>query len=1213
MSLRSHEPIPGYTLQERIGVGGYGEVWSAQAPGGLSKAVKLVYGQFDDERATRELKALNRIKEVRHPFLLSLERFEIIDGQLIIVSELADMSLKDRFEQVDATSDARIPREELLGYLRDAADALDYMSDRFSLQHLDVKPENLLLVGGRVKVADFGLVKELHDVTASMMGGLTPIYASPEVFDGQPSQRSDQYSLAIVFQEMLTGVLPFPGKTAAQLATQHVYSRPRLTPLSAGDQAIIARALSKDPSHRFPSCRALIDALSGAAQPAIRQTPSADPRLKTTQEPPNDTTPIRSRAVDTDHDWRRSGSGPGDAAAHSPTMKTLVIGEEPQSTTAEPAAASKPDGRRTGELFPPAAPVEDAIDLGPLELSAKDFALRPTLFLGIGGTATRTLRQLRRQINDRFGAAASLPAVQMLLLDTDARNLYEATQGDCETSLADCETMALPLRNARDYAADSAAKLAWLSRRWLYNIPRSLQTEGRRPLGRLALIDHADRAFDRVRQALVAITNPEAMAVTARAMGLECGPRVPRVFVISSMSGGTGGGMVLDMAYAVRTILADLGLSDEGVCGILTHSTDRNPSAADLATANAYACLSELHHYSACDGYLGEVAARLPRFSVSDGTFPSAYLVHLGDQLDDEQFADATSALASYLYLNAVTPASIAFDMCREQSPAKAERASLRSFGVVRIGSQTTTLPTLAVEQLCGELIDRWRGTARATSAPAAPTSLAEMATQREASADVNPGPNVDHLAVAHATGLGLDYQGLTQHVRALVDAQLGGSSESVLAELRAQVHASLDAQPLEYSQQMLAAIGNVFGPSAAPEPPAKLAPAPIEVALEGWLKQFAEPVGAVVRDWIASLIEAPGARIASAARAKKWYDGHLRGIEAEVAEQLREHQRTLLAIEQALRMVAADHTAQKRSFFGRGGKDAAAQLDPMLAQLVDLRCEQAAARALIRVLRFMMAPIAACGDQIADLTRTLGQINASFVDQSRAVVGAQGPTGLLLVDRVRATIADHLRHRIPDLVGVVDARLQENFFAGEGGLRNVLQHADLKRATLVAAMRGEARGQILAALKQAPIDQAVMASHPDEPSLQGLRECLAEVRPRLNRCGGSQRLVAISPQPMSESALVDALRRVIDPPATIVCDTDADLVLCYEAQGLWIPHVAARLIGDRGDLVHIASRLHTRSDVAWTEMAEASVTASCEEPVHDGGPVALEPAISQR
>ncbi len=99
LACMTAEIIPGYTIRNRIGAGGYGEVWKADAPGGLAKAIKIVYGCLEGERASRELKALTRIKEVRHPFLLSLERIEVVDEQLVIVSELADANLMNRFEQ----------------------------------------------------------------------------------------------------------------------------------------------------------------------------------------------------------------------------------------------------------------------------------------------------------------------------------------------------------------------------------------------------------------------------------------------------------------------------------------------------------------------------------------------------------------------------------------------------------------------------------------------------------------------------------------------------------------------------------------------------------------------------------------------------------------------------------------------------------------------------------------------------------------------------------------------------------------------------------------------------------------------------------------------------------------------------------------------------------------------------------------------------------
>src|SRR6516162_941114 len=177
----------GYRLIEQLGAGGYGEVWKATAPGGLGKAVKIVYGDTTSPQAVQELRALGRIKEVRHPFLLSLERIEVLDGQLVIVMELAEGSLAERFQRCRENGLAGIPRDELLSHLRDAASALDYMAETHGLQHLDIKPQNLLLVGNRIKVADFGLVRGLGATRVTSLG-VTPMYATPEAFDGRVSR-----------------------------------------------------------------------------------------------------------------------------------------------------------------------------------------------------------------------------------------------------------------------------------------------------------------------------------------------------------------------------------------------------------------------------------------------------------------------------------------------------------------------------------------------------------------------------------------------------------------------------------------------------------------------------------------------------------------------------------------------------------------------------------------------------------------------------------------------------------------------------------------------------------------------------------------------------------------------------------------------------------------------------------------------------------------
>jgi serine/threonine protein kinase len=281
------EPIPGYRLLEPLGKGGYGEVWKCEAPGGLYKAIKFVYGNLsalDGSAAEEERQALEHIKAVRHPFLLSLDRVEVLDGELVIVMELADKNLHDLLSEYQAAGLPGIPREELLGYLREAAEVLDLMHTQFHLQHLDVKPQNLFLVSRHVKVADFGLVHSLSGggkAPSIPPGAVTPLYASPETFAGTISPHCDQYSLAIVYQELLTGTLPFTGKNTRQLLLQHVQLEPDLQFLPAADRPAVARALAKDPRRRFPSCTDFIRALLQPPAPengASATEPLAAPR-----------------------------------------------------------------------------------------------------------------------------------------------------------------------------------------------------------------------------------------------------------------------------------------------------------------------------------------------------------------------------------------------------------------------------------------------------------------------------------------------------------------------------------------------------------------------------------------------------------------------------------------------------------------------------------------------------------------------------------------------------------------------------------------------------------------------------------------------------------------------------------------------------------------------------------------------------------------------
>jgi hypothetical protein len=682
------EPIPGYRLLERLGGGGFGEVWKAEAPGGFLKAIKFVYGDLQEVgeegiRAEQELKALSRVKTVRHPYILSLERFDIIDGQLMIVMELADRNLWDRFKECRAQGLPGIPRDELLRYVEETAEALDLMNVQYQLQHLDIKPQNLFLVHNHIKVADFGLVKDLEGMAASVTGGVTPVYAAPETFDGWVSRYSDQYSLAIVYQELLTGQRPFPGGSVRQLVMQHLQGQPDLSSLPHGDRLIIERALAKNPDERHPSCRDLAEAL----------------RLATPTRGAGVVAPSSAPEVDEGGgldglDGEGPLTEPNRVTPDCSAGTTQWMGGREAPKTASPLAipSSRATAERTGEG-----------------------ALFPALLVAVGSQGLAVLQQLRANLVERFGSLDALPHLRLLFLDTDPEVLRTATKGTPGIALTAHEILLAQLNRPSHYLRPRDGRLpidSWLDPKMLYRIPRSQVTTGIRALGRLAFCDNYRSIARRLRQELAACLDVEALTATAGQTGLGLRTSRPRAYVLTSLAGGTGSGMLLDLAYVLRHLLREAGQEQPDVVGLLVLPPLANPRVRTVPLGNAFAALTELHHF----GHPNEIftAGYLEREKPIQDIGPAfnrSIVLRLPDEGDAAALRQVAVTAGELLYRDLCSPLGRAVDLARADFPGPPwERRGqfCQTFGLFRFCWPRRAMTEQIARRLCRQLVQRW-------------------------------------------------------------------------------------------------------------------------------------------------------------------------------------------------------------------------------------------------------------------------------------------------------------------------------------------------------------------------------------------------------------------------------------------------------------------------------------------------------------------------
>ena len=319
MLTEGFEPIRGYRLLNFLGRGQFGEVWRSTSPGGTHVALKFL--NVREKQGRNEFRAIQRVKGIRYPHLaltyalwLLDENMQVIEDaafdsnqtltkeslggtlilqpamesesqpafMLVIATVLCERNLMERLRDCNEKGEQGIPVPELIGYIDDAAKAIDFLNSPrhelgegpVAIQHCDIKPENILILGDLAVVSDFGVARILGsggESRGKSMGG-SVAYAAPETFDNRTASTSDQYSLAVTYYELRTGKLPFPKESQMQVIRDKLAGKLDFGEVSVPEVKILQRATAIDPSDRFPNSRAFVNVLREAVGVTI-QTP----------------------------------------------------------------------------------------------------------------------------------------------------------------------------------------------------------------------------------------------------------------------------------------------------------------------------------------------------------------------------------------------------------------------------------------------------------------------------------------------------------------------------------------------------------------------------------------------------------------------------------------------------------------------------------------------------------------------------------------------------------------------------------------------------------------------------------------------------------------------------------------------------------------------------------------------------------------------------
>jgi hypothetical protein len=264
---RGAQPLERYTIEKPLGRGGFGEVYLAVSDAGKQVALKLVQRFLEVE-----LRGVRQCLNLKHPNLVTI--YDLLtsddDEHWVVLEYVEGETLADL---LDRHPDG-LPERDVIRQFEELAAGIDYLHDK-GLVHRDLKPGNVFIEEGTVKVGDYGLSKF---ISVSRRSGQTQSvgtlhYMAPEIGSGRYGREIDIYSLGIMLFEMLTGDVPFDGETPAEILMKHLNTPPDVSRLPSAYRAVVSRMLAKRPVDRYSNIGELLaDLRARLTNPALEAT-----------------------------------------------------------------------------------------------------------------------------------------------------------------------------------------------------------------------------------------------------------------------------------------------------------------------------------------------------------------------------------------------------------------------------------------------------------------------------------------------------------------------------------------------------------------------------------------------------------------------------------------------------------------------------------------------------------------------------------------------------------------------------------------------------------------------------------------------------------------------------------------------------------------------------------------------------------------------------